>query len=50
MNVQFRGFIQMLGDIFPVFLSLADTFCKKIFDLSVDRTKIIFSPCGNGII
>ena len=40
--------VDLVRDVFAVFLSLPDTFGQKILDLSVDRTEIILRPGGNG--
>lgn len=49
-NIQFNRFIQMFRDIFAVFLSLLYTFRQKILNLTIDGAKIIFCPCGDGIV
>ena len=40
----------MFGYIFAIFLTLSDTFCQQILNLSVDRTEIILCPGCDGII
>ncbi len=49
-NIKFRRFVQLMRNRHSVFLALLDTFRQKIFYLSVDRTEIVFCPCGNSII
>ncbi len=45
-KVQFWGNVKFLRNIAPCFLSLTDAFGQQIFDLTVDRAKIILCPSG----
>ena len=43
-NVELGRFIQVLGDVFAVFLALAYAFRQQVFDLPVDGAEIILCP------
>lgn len=47
-NIQRR--INFLADIFSVLLPLLYTFRQQIFNLTIDRAKVILCPCGYGIV
>ena len=49
-NIQLRRDIDFVGDVFSVFLSLADAFGQQVFDLTVDRAEIVLRPRGDGIV
>ncbi len=48
--IDLLGNIRLLRYVFPGFSPLPDTFSQQIFDLAVDRAKIVLRPGGNGII
>ena len=48
LNIQRR--VQLVRDIFSVFLALSDTLGQKILDLPVDRPKIILRPGGHRVV
>ena len=50
LNINFKRFVQRLGNIFPVLFALFYAFGQKIFDLTVYRTKIILRPGCQGVI
>lgn len=45
-----RMFIQMLGNVFSILLTLLDAFRQKVFNLAVNGAEIIFCPRRNRII
>lgn len=49
-NLLFRRGTYIIGYILSVFLTLFDTFCQKIFNLTIYRAKIVLRPGGNGIV
>ena len=49
-DIDIERLVDFVRYIFSVFLSLADTFGQKIFDLPVDRSEIILRPGGNVVV
>ena len=49
-NIQFGRYVQFVGNVLAVFLALTHAFGKQIFNLSVDRTEIVFRPRRDCIV
>ncbi len=49
-NIKFGRHIEVVRDIFTVFLALADAFCQQIFNLTVDTAEIVLCPACYGLV
>ena len=49
-DIDIERLVDFVRYILSVFLSLADTFGQKVFDLPVDRSEIILRPGGNVVV
>ena len=47
-NIELGRNVDLIGNVFSVFLPLSHTLGEQIFDLTVHRAKIILRPRGNG--
>ena len=48
LDVQFRRDVNLVGDIFPILLPLADAFGEQILNLPVHRAEVILRPGRDG--
>ena len=49
-NIQFRRYVDLVGHVLAVFLSLAHAFGQEVLDLTVERTEIVLRPRRKGVI
>ena len=47
-NIQFDGYIDLVGDVLAVFLPLTDTLGEQILDLAVYRAEVVLRPGRDG--
>ena len=49
-DVELGRDVELIGDIFPVFLALPDALSEQVFDLSVHRAEVVLGPGGDGLL
>ena len=49
-DIQFRRFVDLLPDVFPVLFPLLHAFRQQIFDLPVDGAEVVLRPGGEGFV
>ena len=49
-QIQLRGHIQLIRNIFSILFTLTHTLGKQILDLPIHRAEVVLRPGGNGVV